>query len=239
MFSLRTKGRRYSSTLTASSGSGSECSVISVPKSRPRILIDGIDVTPEPLFVDIEDVFGSEYIQPDVSHDVISRRKAGTLTVSRAPSLKEATDSYSAEYALPQKQPENGRLDFQTCEQKGNSVDMLYGKKIDAEDKRVAELALPDKIVIRMRETLTFFLLDVPSTVAERDFEEGQRIAEDNELYDYLTKGEGQNRYTRDTEVQTVWTVRKSKATLAPMCAMKDNFAMASTYDLYKSFGNN
>ncbi|KAK4876062.1 hypothetical protein RN001_012484 [Aquatica leii] len=97
-------------------------------------------------------------------------------------------------------------------------------------------LQMPSHISLLLKETNTFYLLDLPSKTVEKGSEEGTLVEADNERYEYLTEGKGRNRRVINAEVQTVQVLLKTRSTEAETFLRKHNHAFASEWDMYDSY---
>lgn len=213
-------------------------SVLKKRSSKIPIIVDGQDLTPKPLFVNTEEIFSELRKSPDMASDSSyqTRIRAETLS-STLPSMKETIDFGSIQQPLTDSQVGKFLSEFENVSIETPEEGQLTKRKLSVihADLPDSELELQDMITIHLRETPTFYLLELPSLTAEVGTEEGIKIERDNELYNYLTIGEGRNRYTKTAEVQTLWSIKKNRETMAPKCLTTDSFAVASVYDLHHS----
>jgi hypothetical protein len=91
-------------------------------------------------------------------------------------------------------------------------------------------------IVITLRETSTAFHLNLPPLNIDVQTEEGKEVESDNEYYEYITAGKGCHRNTKVAEVQTEYSVRKARSTMARTVGVKDKSSSANAWDLYHAY---
>ncbi|XP_076266872.1 dynein axonemal intermediate chain 4-like [Rhynchophorus ferrugineus] len=94
----------------------------------------------------------------------------------------------------------------------------------------------PPFISLVLSETSTFFILDIPSSTAIKDTEEGDLVEEKNKEYEYLTEGKGRNRKVVNAEAQTVQILKKTRNTLAEMVKTRNSPAFASNWEMYDTY---
>ncbi|GLG94901.1 Protein of unknown function, partial [Gryllus bimaculatus] len=218
-----------------------------------RIFFDGRDVTPLPLACSTPDDHidkendGKESVSSYPS-DQISELQENKL--SSSPESISSDTSSSSRFRQSLTSPRDlGYIEMPYSE---DVMEKFHGRfrtpspkeeiiPLKITQERLLELLEtkplhPAKIILSLRETQTFFLLDRPSLTALEGSEEAELIKKDNAQYDYLTVGEGRHRYKKNAETQTKWKVWKSKGVWAPAAETQTNIAEASTYDLYQSF---
>lgn len=98
----------------------------------------------------------------------------------------------------------------------------------------------PEKMTVILRETETFFILEMPQLTADLDTPEGQAVKEANERYEYITKGEGRNRRLAEAETQTTRIYTKSRSTYLGRKKRMNRGTFVNNwvmYDTYSSAG--
>lgn len=221
-----------------------------------RVYLDDRDVTPLPLVLEIPDYEEAKDLEEGASKstvlpgDMMEEEEEEIVIPSEQSSESDTSSSSHFRYSL------TSPIDLDCLElpYHDDTITKFLERfrtptpseeiPIKVSQARLEELMeekplFPDKITLSLRETSTFFLLDRPSLTELEGTLEAESIRKDNDLYQYLTIGEGKRRYTRNAETQTKWTVWKSKDVWAPAAEVKDNTAEASTYDLYQSFKDN
>ncbi|KAG5897481.1 hypothetical protein JTB14_031106 [Gonioctena quinquepunctata] len=106
-----------------------------------------------------------------------------------------------------------------------------------SEDESAPDMKkIPTHISLVLRETNTFFLLDLPSYTSIKDTEEGDQVEGENEQYDYLTEGKGRNRKVLNAEVQTIQKVMKTRMTLSEKSKTQTGTSFVSNWDMYDTY---
>lgn len=205
-----------------------------------RLMIGGIDVTPKPLLYDTEE------LSDDVQGLQISTATLHTSDVpGTASSSSHVTESTPVELTsihepLMESEMKNFALldDSETSEVSDEipplPSNLLY--LLRPQEPEVPESPPPRNILITLKETPTIFHLTLPSLNVDVETEEGEAAESDNEYYEYITIGKGRHRNIKTAEVQTEYSVRKTKSTMAAAVVVKDSSASANAWDLYHSY---
>lgn len=222
-------------------------------RASTRVILNGMDMTPKALLFDIKKLKVSKkpkeirYFQ---TKKILSPEKSLSST-----SVK--TSSATSSSAFPAPITKSKSLDYNTVERPytesqmqgfvlepsdkpAAQVDAGVGPKLSISRPRIeidvqADLKPVPTHTIKLKETPTYIVLSRPSISVERDTEEGALIVKDNELYDYNTTGHGSRRYRHNAEVQTQFTIMKTRRTLAKLILVAEKGVLASTYDLHHS----
>ncbi|KAF5306983.1 hypothetical protein FQR65_LT07206 [Abscondita terminalis] len=109
-------------------------------------------------------------------------------------------------------------------------------RQFESHAEYTSVIKMPSHINLLLKETTTFYLLDLPSKTVDRDSEEGTLVEAENQRYIYLTEGKGKNRKVVNAKVQTITTLVKSRSTEAENVARKQNHAFASEWDMYDTY---
>ncbi|XP_063921655.1 dynein axonemal intermediate chain 4-like [Zophobas morio] len=119
----------------------------------------------------------------------------------------------------------------------GSVVSYSDDTSVDVEEAEAFhEPAIPDHISLVLKETDTFFLLDLPSCSVSKDSEQAEAVEEDNRDYEYLTKGKGRNRKVLTVGVQTVEVLRKARDTETTKKRSRNTGTYVSGWEMYDTF---
>ncbi|XP_023726262.1 uncharacterized protein LOC111874747 [Cryptotermes secundus] len=206
-----------------------------------RLMIDGIDVTPKPLLYDAEEL--SEDIQEGLQISTVTPHTSdvpGTASSSSHLTKSTPVELTSIREPLTESEMKNFALsdDSETSDISDEipplPQNLLY--LLHPEEPEVPEFLPPRNILITLKETPTIFHLTLPSLNVDVETEEGEAVESDNEYYEYITIGKGHHRNIKTAEVQTEYSVSKTRSTVAAAVAVKDSSASANAWDLYHSY---
>jgi hypothetical protein len=214
-----------------------------------RLIVDGIDVTPKPLLCGAQEL--SEDVQEALQITTTTPHTSEILgTASSSLHLTKGTPAelMSIQEPFTKSQIKNFVLfdDSETSEASAEipplPSNLLY--LLQPQNHKVPEPPLPppppppppSNILITLKETPTIFHLDLPTLTVDVETEEGEEIESDNEYYKYITTGKGCHRNTKTAEVQTEYSVRKTRSTMAPSVGVIDSSTSANAWDLYHSY---
>jgi hypothetical protein len=209
-----------------------------------RLIIGGIDVTPAPLPYDAEEL--SEYIQE--GHRLSTATHHSSDIPGTTSSSSHLTKSTPVELMSTQEPVTDSEMksfvlsdDSKTSEVSGEfpqlPSNLLY--LFHSLEPKVRESPPPPRnILITLKETPTVFHLTLPALNMDVETEEGEAIESDNEYYEYVTVGKGRNRNTKTAEVQTEYSFRKTRSTMASAFGIRDSSVSANAWDLYHSYRN-
>ncbi|CAG9829255.1 unnamed protein product [Diabrotica balteata] len=209
------------------------------------ILHEGKDVTPKPLNPEVYSEgkerqisvyeIGERYSEYKISESV-------SLAITRSQStvrFKHELDKQHHQSSIQYK----GSVPFDASDYylgifviPESHSDIRSTSTIEEEIKPIIMKPMPTTISLILKETPTFFVLDLPSCTAIKDTEEGTQVQEDNALYEHLTVGKGRNRKILNAESQTVPVVMKTRNTSCVKSKTIDGTAFASAWDMYDTF---
>jgi hypothetical protein len=203
-----------------------------------RLILGGIDVTPKPLVHETqlsEDV--QEALQTSPTAPRISEISGTTSSLTESTPLEPT----SIQEPFTESEMKNFVL-FDESAISGVSTEipplpsnLCY--LLQPQEPGIPEYPPPcSDIVITLRETVTVFLLNLPPLNVDVKTEEGKEVESDNEYYEYITVGKGCHRNTKMAEVQTEYSVRKTRSTMALTVGVKDSCSSANAWDLYHSY---
>ncbi|KAB0795109.1 hypothetical protein PPYR_11948 [Photinus pyralis] len=212
-----------------------------------KVLLDGEDVTPEPLNPALNEATkgGTEIVTSIRKLD-----KNKSLTAD-AKLFTESTTRFHSELHKQQVFADTVfRQSYHTASLVDNIVIEPERKltlstdssskqdvAIDVAAVQTAFVKMPSHISLLLKETPTYFLLELPSKTVDKDSEEAAQVEIENSTYEYLTVGKGRNRKVVNAEVQTVQILKKTRTTEAEEVKRKHNEAFASEWDMYDSYG--
>ncbi|XP_023025428.1 dynein axonemal intermediate chain 4 isoform X2 [Leptinotarsa decemlineata] len=245
-FQLRRK------SLVSPGAKGKPILVTTKRKTLPNVSIfhDGIDVTPKRLNPEI--FTGGRERQISVYDISVDRTERSDGKTSRNTSL----NLFKSQSTVRFKQELEQHYTTNSTQYKGsitygaNYFDVFLLENIEDDQSLVSSDAtglseeeiitdmkkLPTHISLILRETNTFFLLDLPSCTSLKDTEEGDLVEEDNEQYQFLTEGKGRNRKVLNAEVQTVPIVMKTRNTYSEKLKTVPDSAFVSNWDMYDTY---
>ncbi|GFG29469.1 hypothetical protein Cfor_02859 [Coptotermes formosanus] len=205
-----------------------------------RLILGGLDVTPKPLVYEVqlpEDMQEALQTPPKAPHISEITGTASSLHLTRSTPLELTpihepfTESEMKNFVLFDESPMSGV----SAEVPPLPSNLCY--VLQPQEPGIPEYPLPrSNIVITLRETATVFHMNLPPLNVDVKTEEGKEVESDNEYYEYITVGKGCHRNTKMAEVQTEYSVRKTRSTMALTVGVKDSCASANAWDLYHSY---
>jgi hypothetical protein len=205
-----------------------------------RLIVDGTDKTPKPLVHEtqlLEDVQEALQTPPTAPHISEITGRTSSLHVTKSAPLEFT----SVQEPFTESEIKNFVL-FDESAICGESAEILplpssLCHLLKPQEPEVPENPPPcSNIVITLRETATIFHLNLPPLNVDVTTEAGKAVESDNEYYEYITVGKGCLRNTKMAEVQTEYSVRKTRSTVALTVGVKDSSSSANAWDLYHSY---
>jgi hypothetical protein len=206
-----------------------------------RLIVGEIDVTPKPLFCEAQEL--SEDVQEALQTSTTTLHTSEIPGTTSSLYLTKGTpvELTSIQQPLTESELKNFVL-FDDSETSEASVEIPplpsnLSYLLQPREHEVSEpLSPPSNILITLKETCTVFHLDLPALNVDVETKEGEETESDNEYYEYITVGRGRHRNTKTAEVQTEYSLRKTKSTVIPAVRMEDSSASANAWDLYHSY---
>lgn len=205
-----------------------------------RLTLGGNDVTPKPL---VHETQFPEDVQEALKIPPTAPRISENTETTSSLHLTKSTPLELTSVQEPFTEPEmKNFLLFNESTFCGESADIPplpsnLCHLLQPQEPEVPEYPPPcSDIVITLRETATIFHLNLPPLNVDMKTEEGKEVESDNEYYEYITVGKGCHRNTKTAEVQTEYSVRKTRSTVALTVGVKDCSSSANAWDLYHSY---
>jgi len=205
-----------------------------------RLILGGSDVTPKPLVHETQlpkDVQEALQTPPTAPHISEITGTTSSLHLTKSTPLEFT----SVQEPFTESEMKNFVL-FDESAVSGESAEIPALPSnlchlLQPQEPEVSECPPPcSNIVITLRETATIFHLNLPPLNFDVKTEEGKEVESDNEYYEYITDGKGYHRNTKVAEVQTEYSVRKTRSTVALTVGVKDSSSSANAWDLYHSY---
>lgn len=207
-----------------------------------RLIVDGIDVTPKPLFCETQEL--SEDVQEVIQTSTTSLHTSETPGTTSSLHLTKVApvELITIQQPFTESEMKNFVLfdDSETSEASAEipplPSNLLYLLQPQGHEIPEPPPLPPSNILTTLKETPTIFHLNLPALNVDVETEEGEEIESDNEYYEYITIGKGRHRNTKMAEVQTEYSFRKTKSTMTPYVRVADSPASANAWNLYHSY---
>ncbi|XP_012286161.1 WD repeat-containing protein 78 [Orussus abietinus] len=205
-----------------------------------RVFDNGVDVTPKTL---VHNVFGSIEERQLTAFDAIGLCQGGSNTqvVVSASGLKASSSMIlfrSASVHTSILPTDDTPIESFASTQGIDSVQAIddvpsefYLCRYDSSISYIK----PEKVVITLMETDTFFIFEMPQLTKIADTPEGQAVKEENERYEYITVGGGSNRKLATVETQTQIVHTKTRSTYLSRSRRKNQGTFVNAWVMYDS----
>ncbi|XP_068898446.1 dynein axonemal intermediate chain 4-like isoform X2 [Tenebrio molitor] len=227
---------------------GKQKAVIQAPKPLVPVIYEGVDVTP---------VYLNPYLYEGGKERQISimdnLTKENSFMLQRSSLNRVDSQKFQTNLLLQKQEIETATLTHRSIVTSAYFGDDIvipaisitskseYSADFVEEDvesvgEEPVEQAIPEHISLILKETATIFLLDLPSATVPKASDEASAVLEDNETYDYLTKGKGRNRKVLNVGIQTVPVLMKARDTETKKMRFKNTSTYVSAWEMYDTF---
>ncbi|PSN50254.1 hypothetical protein C0J52_02398 [Blattella germanica] len=204
-----------------------------------RLIVDGIDKTPKPLYFEIEESAKELEESEEVSITPHTAEVIGTSSSSLHLTKGTSIELSSIQQPFTESELKQAILleGSEASEASGEvRIPPKISKLLPHKELKTSEPPPPPPgVLITLRETPTIFHLSLPTLNVDKNTEEGLEVESDNEYYEYITVGKGRHRNVKNAEIQTEYSIRKTRATMAPAVTIKDSSASSNAWDLHHS----
>nr|CAD7567389.1 unnamed protein product [Timema californicum] len=186
-------------------------------RSGYKIIVDGVDCTPKPLYISNRQLLKAlKKSSCDVTQTTASHSSSHMSEASSAVIASKISPVDVGPIHLPYSESEYDKLQICLSDSSEEHSEKKWVPPKDYVLKKIKEPEPPPRVILILRETPTFFLLERPSLTEIKGTPEGDEVENDNAYYEYMTVGKGRLRYTSNAEVQTTYSALKNKAAMAP-----------------------
>nr|CAD7193629.1 unnamed protein product [Timema douglasi] len=179
-------------------------------RSGYKIIVDGVDCTPKPLYISNRQLVKALKKSCDVTQTTASHSSSHMSEASSAVISSKISPVDVGPIHLPYSESEYDKLQICLSDSSEEHSEKKWVPPKDYVLKKIKEPEPPPRVILILRETPTFFLLERPSLTEIKGTPEGDEVEKDNAYYEYMTVGKGRLRYTSNAEVQTTYSALKN-----------------------------